>query len=99
MIQNDSKFFLFLSLFLNTQFQSYIYTTLIWLKVSFDSTVVPPNSQFTMVLRDVISQNELASFLDTLICIMKGLQAIFSILETFANEICNLKLQVDYTFL
>ena len=53
----------------------------------------------TLVWRDVISQNELASFLDTLICIMKGLYVSFSILGTFGSEICNLKLQVDYTFL
>ena len=47
-----------------------------------------------MVWRVAISKMELASYLDTLKCIMKGLQVIFRIIAIFFSKKCNLKLLV-----
>ena len=55
--------------------------------------------QGTKVERVVISQYELASFLETLKCIMKGPKAIFPVIAIFVGKKCNLKLLVEQGFL
>ena len=53
----------------------------------------------TKVERGDISEIELASILDTLKCIMKGLKVIFASQDVFDRKISNLKLHVDRDFL